>query len=194
MNKTTAYRNFGKPSYTPAKQVKIYDTKWYLVTMQNTEHDQGDGYYLAEGEYTLLLTGKQARDKREAHLNHCNKIAEYLGPVYHVSVRRYWHVEPTIEYAVSEIAAQTIIAKFLLEQTRHRHDWQKSIDHYLEATPASLCAQSHKRGIGTNFPADSPYWVEDCQRGYEYGRKSADGLATDIARGDWPNYITKITR
>jgi hypothetical protein len=59
--------------------------------MQNTERDMGDGYYLADGEYTELLPGSAARERREARLNHCNAIAEYSGPVFAVLTSSYGH-------------------------------------------------------------------------------------------------------
>ncbi len=91
MNKLTALRTFANPSLTPTKGTKIFNDRWYQVTMQNTEHDIGDGYYLAEGEYVELLPGKAARERREARLNHCNSIVEYNGPVFELLTSQYGH-------------------------------------------------------------------------------------------------------
>lgn len=89
MNKLTALRTFANPSLTPTKGTKIFNDRWYQVTMQNTERDIGDGYYLAEGEYVELLPGKAARERREARLNHCNSIVEYSGPVFELFANEY---------------------------------------------------------------------------------------------------------
>lgn len=85
MDALTAYRSFAKPGYSPARgKIRIYKDRWYLCTFQNTEHDQGGGYYLAEGEYTELLPGGRARKARDARLNHLNAIEEHAGEVWEV--------------------------------------------------------------------------------------------------------------
>ena len=85
MNHLDAIRNFGNSGYTPTKGIRILNTKWYLCTFQNTEHDQGGGYYLAEGEYARILPGKEARQARDARLNHLNAIHEYSGEIWKVT-------------------------------------------------------------------------------------------------------------
>ena len=57
--------------------------------MQNVEHGQGDYVGLGEGEYVELLPGNTARERRDAHLNHCNRIQEYGGPVFELRTNRY---------------------------------------------------------------------------------------------------------
>lgn len=78
------YRTFGDAGYSPAKgKVRIYNNRWYMVTMQNVEHDGLTDYIgLAAGTYRELVPGKEARERRDAHLNHCNAVQEYRGPVY----------------------------------------------------------------------------------------------------------------
>ena len=90
MDRMTALRTFAQPSYTPTKHIRIYANRWYLVTMQNVEHDSLTDYHgLAPGEYTELVTGTEARYRRDAHLNHCNAVRQYDGPVYQVDDIRY---------------------------------------------------------------------------------------------------------
>lgn len=89
MNHLTAIRTFAAPGFTPTKGTRIFANRWYRVTMQNTERDMGDGHYLAEGEYTELLPGNKARERRDARLNHCNRIEEWTGPVYALYTTHY---------------------------------------------------------------------------------------------------------
>jgi hypothetical protein len=89
MDTLTAVRTFAKPGYTPTRHVRIFADRWYLVTMQNVERGQGDYMGLGEGEYTELLPGAKARERREARLNHCNAIAEYSGPVFELLANQY---------------------------------------------------------------------------------------------------------
>jgi len=86
MNHQDAIRNLGNPGYTPTKgTIRILNTKYYLCTFQNTETDQGGGHYLAQGEYTRILPGRQARHARDARLNHLNAIREYQGEIWQVT-------------------------------------------------------------------------------------------------------------
>ena len=85
MNRTTALRAYGKPSYCPAKGIRIRNDSYYLVRMQNVESDSNTDYHgLADGEYTELVTGKEARSRRDSRLNHCNAITVHRTPVYRV--------------------------------------------------------------------------------------------------------------
>jgi hypothetical protein len=60
--------------------------------MQNVETDPMTDYVgLAEGEYTVLLPGNQARARRDSKLNHCNNVQEYRGPVYRIDVFKFGH-------------------------------------------------------------------------------------------------------
>jgi len=83
MNTLTAIRTFAKPGFSPAKRTKLFNDRWYI------ERGQGDYLGLGEGEYTELLPGNKARDRRDAHLNHCNRLAEYDGPVFELMANQY---------------------------------------------------------------------------------------------------------
>ena len=111
MNTLTALRTFGKSSLTPAKGTRILDSKYYLVTMQNTERDMG-GIYLADGEYRELLTGHAARQRRDARLNHCNHITEWTGPVFAVLTSRYGFLDTSRKpnYVGSQVEADAFVA------------------------------------------------------------------------------------
>jgi hypothetical protein len=91
MDKLTAIRSFAAPGYTPAKRTRIFADRWYIVTMQNIERGPGDYLGLGTGEYAELLPGNKARERRDAHLNHCNRITEYTGPVYELLANEYGH-------------------------------------------------------------------------------------------------------
>lgn len=119
MNTLTAYRSFGKPSYRPkSARVRILDSKWYLVTMQDTETDQGDGHYLLDTESTYLLPGKEARARRDAHLNHCNRVAEYTGEVWEIANGKHPFAYPEDRYHPSRAAALAHFAKLWQAEER----------------------------------------------------------------------------
>jgi len=100
VNKLTAIRSFANPGFTPVK-LRIYNNRWYLFTFQNIRTDQGGGHYLAEGEHTILLPGREARRARDRHLNHLNAIREHRGEVWEVTSR-----DRLITYHASETAAE----------------------------------------------------------------------------------------
>ena len=125
MNKLTAYRTFGKPGYTPTKHIRIYKDRFYRVTMQNTERDQGDGYYLADGEYTELLDGVEAKRRRDAHLNHCNNIQEYHGPVWGFK-QEYCNMQ----WYASEADVAKRIERLNTEFVNQQLKTEKSADYY----------------------------------------------------------------
>ena len=91
MNRITAIRCFGNSRYTPAKKDvnRIMDAKFYLVTLQDFETDQGDGQYLLDTETTTLFCGRKAREERDSRMNRCNRIVEYTGPVFQLQNDRY---------------------------------------------------------------------------------------------------------
>lgn len=105
MNHLDAIRNFANPGYTPTRgTIRIYDAKWYVCTFQNTETDQGGGHYLAEGEYSQVLPGKEARKARDAQLNHLNTIREHTGKIWKVTgIQGYW---PTFHATEAEAEAE----------------------------------------------------------------------------------------
>jgi hypothetical protein len=111
MNRLTAIRTFAAPGVTPTKRVKLFNHRWYYVRMQNVERGQGDYVGLGEGEYTELLPGNKARERRDAHLNHCNAIAEYSGPVFDLFANRYGgELEHVGYFATPEDAAAKLDA------------------------------------------------------------------------------------
>ena len=82
MNTLTAIRSFGKPGYCPTK-TRVQNNKWYLVEMQDVETDPRCDYVGLKDTTTIyLMPGKIAREKRQARLNHCNRIAEYTSNVF----------------------------------------------------------------------------------------------------------------
>ena len=106
MNRTTLLRTFASPAYRPrAARVRIYSDRWYIVTMQNVERGM-DYLGLGEGEYTELVPGADARDRRDARLNHCNRVTEHLGPVYRAAFNPYATNTERVTYHATEAAAR----------------------------------------------------------------------------------------
>jgi hypothetical protein len=135
MDRLTTIRSFGKPGCTPARHTRIYANRWYLVTFQNTGRDQGDGYYLAEGEYTSLLPGDRAREARDAKLNHCNNITEYKGLVFEVSIKRW--AQTLVSWATT--ADYTgIAAQLAAEWANHQARLKREMAHYEQAAAETL--------------------------------------------------------
>ncbi len=126
MSTLSLYRTFGDPAFRPATaRVKLYDARWYVVTMQNTSSDQGDGHYLEPGEYTELLPGHLARRARDAHLNHCNAIREYTGEVWQLTDAWYggrvsYHTSQN--HAASAIVSSETDQAFRNREAIARHD------------------------------------------------------------------------
>lgn len=110
MNRLTAIRSFGNSRYSPAKRTRVYDNRWYLVTLQNYSRDQGDGMYLEEGESVELMPGKKAREYRESRLNRCNRIVDYNGDVFRVSMPQTRTVAFYTTLAKATGAAERIVA------------------------------------------------------------------------------------
>lgn len=151
MDKMTALRSFGRPSYTPAKHARIMANRWYMVTFQNTESDPLTDYHgLADGEHVLLLPGKEARAARDARLNHCNGITEYDGHVFAASYvpvgsteRRPcgWYSErgeAAAAYKVLTDERDSMVQRCILSAKYH-----ESIN-----TPERVIAKAKKSGIG----------------------------------------------
>ena len=131
----TLHRTFSNAGYCPVKRVRIYSHRWYMVAMQNVERDQGDGMYLADGEYAELLPGTEARQRRDAHLNHCNGIAEYSGPVYTIT-RRNGSQRPS--YYPSRERAQAVVDS---EHAAGLHTLATKVVPHLEAEIAATDAE-----------------------------------------------------
>jgi len=120
MTRLDAVRSFAAPGYCPVRKVRVLDSKWYLVTLQNVERDQGDGMYLGAGEYTLLLPGAKAREYKVARLNHCNGIQEWQGPVYELQPKRWGRNYYGPSWATCE-------AEVLQAQEAERKEWQEHL-------------------------------------------------------------------
>jgi hypothetical protein len=149
----TAIRSFARPGYCPAKRVRIYNQKWYLVTMQNVETDPRSDYVgLAEGQYVELMPGARARAARDAHLNHCNNIVEYRGPVYALFATRYgdWETEPIYCQTYTEAEGNAAIARGEHEQ------WLRDVRAAQQRYIARL-----ETDAGQNWLQSS---IADCQR------------------------------
>lgn len=140
MDYLTAYRTFGNSKYSPAKgKMRIHKDKWYHVTFQNTSRDQGDGYYLEEGEYVELLPGDEARRARDAHLNHCNAIAEYNGAVYAVYMSgSEWRWPFVRRYAATLSEAETMAESMNSQMRDECHKSLVAIDSELSMTDEQL--------------------------------------------------------
>lgn len=155
MNRLSAIRSFGNPGYSPAKRVRIQNNKWYLVTFQNTESDPRTDYHgLAEGEYTQLLPGKDAREARDSHLNHCNHIADYPGPVFAVWTSAFGYAERLKGYYRTESAAGAAIQSFQAEGEQYKEACLAEAEQYDSYTPERV----RGRMRGTAF-VDDQDWV-----------------------------------
>lgn len=122
----TMFRTFGRSDYSPARNVRIRKDKFYLVRMQNTSRDQGDGYYLEPGEYTELVPGSDARARRDARLNHCNAVTEYTGPVYRVTLYQFSREHaPRIHYARSADDAAALVQQHNTARQAHAEACRK---------------------------------------------------------------------
>ena len=142
MDRLSALRTFGNPSLTPvkiriysARWYRIYSARWYVCTFQNTESDIGGGLYLANGEYTELLPGNEARRARDARLNHLNAITEHAGQVWAVhNPQQYGR----ITYHGSEAEASQEIASIAQQARAQLALSLKEIDRQLSRTDADI--------------------------------------------------------
>ena len=128
VNRLTAYRSFGNPGFTPTRSFRIYSKRWYICTFQNTEHDIGGGHYLAEGEYSELLPGIEARRARDSQLNHLNAIREHKGSIWSVrDPQRCNRITYHASQSHAKAKANEIIAKTKI-------DWAICEKHQLATT------------------------------------------------------------
>ena len=133
MNGLTALRSYGKPGCCPAKGVRIFNDCFYVVRFQNVETDSNPYYVgLAEGEYTELLPGFDARAARDRQLNHCNGITKWDGPVWRVEGFRV----KKLSYAASLSELQPLLAALEQERLETVSRFRSWIAE-LEAEPAS---------------------------------------------------------
>lgn len=118
MNMVTAIR-MAKPWYSPARGVRIYDSKWYRVVLQDVETDPLTDYHgLAETETTYIMRGRDARACRDRALNHCNAISEYTGPVWNVSWREYGLTKRQ-EFTDTEEKARALARSIMLKKAQY---------------------------------------------------------------------------
>ena len=147
MNRLTAIRSFGNPGYTPAKKVRLFNDRYYMLTMQNTETDQGDGHYLVEGTYTIILPGDKARGERDSHLNHCNGITEYTGPIWQLGNNTcpFYCQSDSDQLFSSKQAALSFFAKTMLDEYRRHEHYRKQYEKVLAISVEALYAQELER-------------------------------------------------
>lgn len=142
MNTLTAYRTFGDPGYRPGTaRVRIYDARWYLVTLQNTSRDQGDGYYLEDGEHVVLLPGRKAREERDARLNNCNAVREWGGEVWELTDKYKFGL---VSYHTSRAEADKAVAESRAEEDNGNREALARCDRLLAKTDAELEAVHSK--------------------------------------------------
>jgi len=158
VDRLTAYRTFGNPGYSPVRgKVRIYSNRWYFCTFQNVEHNPLIDYIgLAQGEYTELLPGEQARGERDSRLNHLNSMREHRGEVWQVthpthSGRKSWH--PTQDGARRAVAAQ------LAEDARKLAEARASLAKQIARTDEELA------GYALCNPPMSPVEFREWQAG-----------------------------
>ena len=193
MNKLSAIRTFQNPGFSPVRgkgrgKLRIFDNRFYMVTFQNMEVDTGRDYIgLADGEYTELLPGRQAREAREAHLNHCNAIVEYTGPVYSVILAPHGYPQ-TYVYAGSEAAADNLIYKMWAEETA----WLASCQRELSKGQAQIADEpAYRADKIARYPLVS---AETLDRDVQSLRHTTDSLAAILAgnRPEWTFTIDLI--
>lgn len=161
MDTLTAIRNFAKPGFSPAKRTRIRNDRYYLVTFQNVETDPRCDYVgLGEGEYVSLLAGREARQAREAHLNHCNRIQEYDGPVYRLTLHEYGHANGQAVLYASESEVENALAKFRTDEIT----WREAVRREGEShdTKAEAVEQGHAKSIMT--PTHHREVAEECRK------------------------------
>jgi len=130
MDRVTAYRTFGDPSYSPTRRTRIRNDRFYLVTLQNVETDARTDYVgLGEGTYTELVGGAKAREYRDARLNHCNRVEEYAGPVWEWAVD--WWRSPGSRYVRSLEEARDLTRHYEAQYQEHRAQLARERARYL---------------------------------------------------------------
>jgi hypothetical protein len=158
--------------------------------MQNVERDV-DYIGLADGEYEELLPGSKARERRDATLNHCNSIREYVGPVWEVQVHKYRSEIGEKFWARSEEDVQAIVIKARTEQQQHMARWRREIELLQAETPESLFAKSRKTGIGAAWPLEY-FQTVAYPKHQARARESREAYEAEIAKGDWPVEVRKV--
>ena len=163
MDRLTAVRTFSKPGYTPARRVKVFAARWYRATMQNVEHDGLTDYIgLAPGEYTQIVPGTEARQRRNAHLNHLNRLVEYSGPVYRVTQYRYGRASYLPTYVASESEADPMRVALRAEELHEQEATRREI----EKATRSLALYRSTEPI-PQYPLMSPETRGEWAKSYE---------------------------
>ena len=196
MNALTAVRSFARPGYCPVKHVRIFDNRYYVVRMQNVETDPRCDYVgLAEGEYTELMPGNKARERRDSRLNHCNGIAEWTGPVYCVTVYQFNRPRQWPEYAGNHTEVEAIVQRNNAEADKHFRGFQHDIDYYANQTPESMEERAKITGIGSAFLGIPAYWQGQATKDHENAARMAVQLArerAEYAAGSWRTEVEKV--
>jgi hypothetical protein len=173
MDKLTAIRSFASPGFTPARRVKIFNDHWYLVTMQNVERGQGDYLGLGEGEYSELLPGDKARERRDARLNHCNSIAEHSGPVFELLANQYGGDVRHVGYFATPKDASTKLDQCKTAYDKWIGDCRAEGDRHLKSAIAI------EQGIGKSIMTAEMH--RDCARDcFAVVDKHASGFRCDL--------------
>jgi len=145
--------------------------------MQNTETDQGGGLYLAEGEHTQLVTGQEARRRRDARLNHCNAIAEYRGPVWKVLRYQWNRPNQWPDYAASLADVEELRQHNDTEAQRHFQQFQAEVDRFR--------MQADNGG-------SRAYTAEECRRNAERMQIQLDREQAECAAGAWRTEAERV--
>ena len=196
MNALTAVRSFARPVYCPVKHVRIFDNRYDVARMQNVETDPRCDYVgLAEGEYTELMPGNKARERRDSRLNHCNGIAEWTGPVYCVTVYQFNRPRQWPEYAGNHTEVEAIVQRNNAEADKHFRGFQHDIDYYANQTPESMEERAKITGIGSAFLGIPAYWQGQATKDHENAARMAVQLArerAEYAAGSWRTEVEKV--
>lgn len=181
------YRQFGNPGYTPAKRTRIENKKWYLVTLQNVETNPLCDYVgLADGQYTELLPGHKAREKREARLNHCNAIQEYKGPVYQLQAIQHGRASYYPEWATSEAAAAKAAAKLEAEYQEFREELQKELTKAEAEQAAGFAAWKQK------FPKAGDDRREEMEKHWAWNVANVQRAIGNAEENPWRLEVTRL--
>ena len=162
MDKLTAERSFGNAGFSPAKGVKIYNKRFYAVMMQNVERDSLTDYKgLGDGEYVEILPGRATRDRRDAHLNHCNAIAEYTGQVYMVRRASFGYGLKDGKLVASVGEANSLVREHEAESAKHITACrEEALKYRLRANKESIIEKAKKTGVGI-ARIDDPAFIEE---------------------------------
>ena len=175
MNRTAAIR-LAVPGYSPAKGTRIYADRWYRVTLQDMDEDARCDYIgLKDTATAYIMRGDKAREERDSHLNRCNKIEEYAGPVYAVTWREYGMTEQTV-YTDAMEDARRVAADVEKKRRDHIAACEKE---------AARNRERAERATGITILNTGPVserdlylsWAKDCDEGARRARATNWGVA-----------------